>query len=44
MVARMTDAIDYAEPGPLTDLGKVSPPALERIPGVAIDIRPAPQP
>jgi hypothetical protein len=38
MIARMTDAIGYAEPGPLTDLGKVCPPALERIPAVAIDI------
>jgi hypothetical protein len=31
-IARMADAIDYAVPGPLTDLGNISPSALEPIP------------
>ena len=42
MIARVTDAIDYAVPGPLTDLASISPSALERIPSEPVDIcRPA---
>ena len=42
-MAGRTDAIDYATPGPLTDLGSVSPSALERIPSGPVGIcRPVP--
>lgn len=36
-MARM-DAIDYSQPGPMTDLGSVGPAALARIHGEAADI------
>lgn len=42
MIGRVADAIDYAVPGPLTDLTTISPAALERIPSEPVDIcRPA---
>src|SRR6266568_3802498 len=42
MIGRVTDAIDYTVPGPLTDLTTISPAALERIPSEPVDIcRPA---
>ncbi len=34
----MTGAIDYATPGPLTDLARVSPSVLERIATEAVEI------
>ena len=38
----MADAIDYAVPGPLTDIASISPSALERIPSEPVDVcRPA---
>ena len=42
-MAGLTDAIDYTTPGPLTDLGNVSPSVLERIPSGPVGIcRPVP--
>jgi hypothetical protein len=42
MIAAVADAIDYAVPGPLTDLASVSPSALEHIPSEPVDVcRPA---
>src|SRR5579875_245738 len=42
MIAPVADAIEYAVPGPLTDLASISPSALERIPSDSVDIcRPA---
>jgi hypothetical protein len=38
MIGRVTDAIDYTVPGPLTDLTTISPAALERIPSKPVDI------
>lgn len=38
MIARMTDGIDYITPGPLTDLGSVSPSLLEGIAGEPTEI------
>jgi len=38
----VADAIDYAMPGPLTDIAAISPSALERIPSEPVDVcRPA---
>jgi hypothetical protein len=38
MIARVSDAIDYTAPGPLTCLAPISPAALERIPITPVDI------
>ena len=38
MIGRVMDAIDYAVPGPLTDLTTISPAALQRIPSKPADI------
>ena len=38
MIGRVMDAIDYAVPGPLTDLTTISPAALHRIPSKPADI------
>ena len=38
MILGMGNRIDYALPGPLTDLASVSPPVLERIFGAPADI------
>jgi hypothetical protein len=38
MIARVSDAIDYTAPGPLTCLASISPAALERIPITPVDI------
>src|SRR5215472_16245485 len=38
MIGRVMDAIDYAVPGPLTDLTTINPAALHRIPSKPADI------